>query len=439
MITQRFIRRNDMFVKEGQVKKGRKFNLGVIAFLLVAVLVVALVGCTQQEPEPTKPAEPTEPAEKPPQMLKIGVMHPLSGPAALWGTAVEDMLGRYYDMRNAADGITVAGQKYKIDFISIDDKYSAEGGRAAAETMFYEKNVKLITGNLAPPAIAAWAGIASKEKIVALVGGGGVVVKPEFPYLFQCTPSVTQRLYCSIAAVQKDNPGLKKVAFLLPDDLTGHQCEEAAPALMEKLGLEITTITFHPRGTKDYYAHLTSVLATKPEVIWGVSSPGDEALIVKQSREMGFKGQLAWPSTVLDIPGFLKIAGHDAAQGMYLWYDDYVTPTAADKGAAAKMTEYFNYSVKVAGIDPEGTIGLAGYLATAEAMLQALEKANSLDPDKIVETLHSAKFDCMMGSGLSFGGEQTYGVPNRLNGYVGIGKIQGEKAVGVANTLYVEP
>jgi branched-chain amino acid transport system substrate-binding protein len=80
------------------------------------------------------PARAAEPGQK---VLKIGDINPLTGPAAVWGINTLKYLQLAAQLANSKGGITVAGQKYDLEIVGVDDKDTVEGGRAAAEKLIY--------------------------------------------------------------------------------------------------------------------------------------------------------------------------------------------------------------------------------------------------------------------------------------------------------------
>ena len=62
------------------------------------------------------------------KILKLGVINPLTGPAAAWGLNTKCTMESLEKFFNDRGGITVKGQNYKIQMISADDKYTVAGG-----------------------------------------------------------------------------------------------------------------------------------------------------------------------------------------------------------------------------------------------------------------------------------------------------------------------
>ena len=77
-------------------------------------------------------------AAQPAKTLKIGNTVPMK---AKEGIQIKKWLEMFAERLNAAGGLMVKGQKYKVQIISYDDGYSADTGRAAAERLIYQDKV----------------------------------------------------------------------------------------------------------------------------------------------------------------------------------------------------------------------------------------------------------------------------------------------------------
>lgn len=60
------------------------------------------------------------------EMIKVGFTGPLSGGSAKYGKNSEAGLTMAMEEINAKGGITVAGKKFKIEVISLDDRYKPD-------------------------------------------------------------------------------------------------------------------------------------------------------------------------------------------------------------------------------------------------------------------------------------------------------------------------
>ena len=63
------------------------------------------------------------------------------------GIEAEKSFDVLVDEFNRAGGLTVKGEKYKVEMVIYDDKYRADTGRAAVERLLYEDKVRFIVGS----------------------------------------------------------------------------------------------------------------------------------------------------------------------------------------------------------------------------------------------------------------------------------------------------
>ncbi|KAF0123121.1 MAG: branched-chain amino acid transport system substrate-binding protein, partial [bacterium] len=81
-------------------------------------------------------------------VLKIGVVQPLSGAAAFLAIPMLKSAEMAAEDINNRGGVKVAGKKYTIKIVSADDGYTSAGGVAAFNRLILKKGVKFIIGSL---------------------------------------------------------------------------------------------------------------------------------------------------------------------------------------------------------------------------------------------------------------------------------------------------
>jgi hypothetical protein len=120
------------------------------------------------------------------------------------------------------------------------------------------------------------------------------------------------------------------------------------------------------------------------------------------------------------ISDWQKIAGVEASQGFIAICDpltsEGLSPLGKESLAMAQKTLW-----------PEGWVGTdRNYSTQFWILLEALEVANTFDPDKLAEVLHKHTFTRHEASfSLKFGGQKTYGIPNHTTLPVSFSKMVG--------------
>ena len=127
-------------------------------------------------------------AVEPAETLKIGVIGPLSGPAALWGTNMETILEVIADEVNGKGGLKVGNKVYTIKIIPYDDKYQGEAALTAANRLIYEDKAKYIFGPMGSASILSAQTATEKEKVLLIMNGFTKKgIAPDKPFTFRCT------------------------------------------------------------------------------------------------------------------------------------------------------------------------------------------------------------------------------------------------------------
>jgi branched-chain amino acid transport system substrate-binding protein len=206
--------------------------------------------------------------------------------------------------------------------------------------------------------------------------------------------------------MKKTYPELKKAAHIAPNDATGWGSAQGDNDAIVHLGMEVVANEYYERGTEDFSAMLTRTLAKKPDFIaMGGTAPGDAALIIKQARELGFKGMIQHTG-MLDPADIGPIAGWENVEGVL---SSAISPVGGV--VPQSMKDFFSaYKTKYGDIN-----SFAPYIYDMLSILVlAIEKADSLDTDKVVEALENlGEFDTIFGKAY-FGGMELYGNKHQL-------------------------
>ena len=222
------------------------------------------------------------------EVVKIGYSGPLSGGAALYGKNVLSGMEMAIKEINEA-GLEVAGHKVKLEVVALDDKYNPSETAINAQRLVQEHKT---------PAI-----------LVPHSGGS---------FALQTNNEAQKYLLLSYTSVPQVTARGNKLTLRIPPEFTGYIGPFTKYA-MAKFGKNVAianadhdyakawTAAFKPaweaaggkvvaenpmsynRAT-DFYSGVSRVLASKPDVLFigGASEP--TGLVVKQARELGFKG-----------------------------------------------------------------------------------------------------------------------------------------------------
>jgi branched-chain amino acid transport system substrate-binding protein len=227
-------------------------------------------------------------------------------------------------------------------------------------------------------------------------------VSPKNPLTFHSFPSPPETT-TFWKWIKDHQPQIKRVATISPNDDTGWWSIKVETAFVEKLGYQIAGKEFFERSMTDFNPVLLRILAQKPDIISVLASPaGSVGLIVKQARELGFKGRFIHIGQV-DTSVVANIAGKANVEGM--WVHGYVQTPLPEKVKSwqARYTKKYG----------EWNATSIDFSNPAFAFVAAVKKAQSLDPKKIGEAMRTVEFDNLWGKA-HFGGKDYYGVGNQI-------------------------
>ena len=176
-----------------------------------------------------------------------------------------------------------------------------------------------------------------------------------------------------------------KVAILHDKTAYGKGLADETQKQFHKRGKKETMYEAYTAGEKDYSALVSKMKANQIDVIYIGGYHTEAGLILRQAREQGLKAQLI-SGDALVTQEYWQITG-DAGEGTLMTF----SPDPRKNPEAAPVVKRF----RDAGIEPEGYV-LYTY-AAIQTWAQAAAKADSTDFDAVVKTLHSGKFNTVLG------------------------------------------
>jgi branched-chain amino acid transport system substrate-binding protein len=327
------------------------------------------------------------------EVIKIGFTGPLSGGSAKYGKNCEAGIVMAMEEINAKGGITVAGKKYKIEIISLDDRYKPDLTVQNARRMVSLDKVPAV---FCPHSggILAIMNFNEKEEFIVM----GYTTHPKIVEMgnkLVIRIPADIRAYASAFIDRAKERGVKKVA--------------AIPGVHEyaKIWLDIFKEEWAKRGgtltdvssadymkETDFYTHLTKVIAGNPDAILLIGASEPAALIVKQARELGFKGRFiladqAKMEEMVKIVPMDKLEGTIGLTPLYdrpikdapIFIKAYKKRFGEEEACTTETAQHYeSLGVLVFAIEIAGTISDVRKIRTAMPQVFPLEKRGMLTP-----------------------------------------------------------
>ncbi|MBC2721544.1 ABC transporter substrate-binding protein [Desulfosporosinus sp.] len=253
---------------------------------LVLSLIVLLVvsGCGNK----STPTSSDPGASGDVKTVNIGYTGPLSGGGALFGKDVTEGLDLAVDEINAK-GLLVNGEKYKINLIKLDDQYMPDKAATNARRLRTEFETPVIFVPHSGGAFALQQFNETDEFLIMAYTSEGKVAKTGNKLTVQMTTPYS--LYPEVYSKKVMDKFGKKLALIPTSSQYGKDWSEAVIPAWEKLGG--TIVANNPvdyNKEVDFNTYVSKALAANPDVLFvgGPSQP--TAMVIKQARQLGFKG-----------------------------------------------------------------------------------------------------------------------------------------------------
>ncbi len=367
-------------------------------FSLLALALLAACGQGGQEAAETR-------------TMTMGVIGPASGGAATWGIALDRGATLFEEDVQQRGGIEIGDTKYVFRHVFYDTKGDVGETATVTNRLVFQDGVKFIIGNAIGATCEAAQAITEPNSVLfTFVCWGRTNLGPQKPHSFRSLIGPDEAAPMFYRWVAQNRPNVRTLALISPNDQSGRDTSAAIKDAIKNLGLNIQVVAEeeYQRGTQEFTSLLTRVLQKNPDMIDLSGSPtADGALILKQLRELGYRGQRAWLSMLDPVP-VVRTAGAEAAEGLLGiqgWDLKSEMAPASLRDFAQRFEQRFG--------EPATLIAAANY-ASYQIVTQAMALCRCTDSTKVAQTIvQTGSFDTILGKVL-IGGERTYGAKHQF-------------------------
>lgn len=285
----------------------KKIIIGTICVFAILVLLV-ISGCSSSantttnntQSSATGGIQTTTSSSVEAKTFNIAIITPLTGAAANVAKNYERGVEMAITDQNAKGGISIAGQKYKLNAIVRDDKFDPATGKSLANEVIFNDNVKVIFG---PSQVegAAMQDLTNQNKVLMFsMSPNPDMTNPKLPYNF-FVGGIPQQMYSTVLNyVKKYYPDAKKMVTFyanLPDAQTW---TAAAKQMAQVDGFDWLGYEQFPMGTSDFSPFAQKLMAYNPDIIdlsgGGGATGSLLGTIVTQIRQAGYNGIIIMPT-----------------------------------------------------------------------------------------------------------------------------------------------
>ena len=262
--------------------------------------------------------------------IKIGVIGPLTGPAAIYGTAVVNAAKIAADEVNALGGL-------QIEIDAQDDEHDPEKAINAYNTVL-DNGAKLIVGTVTSGPCAAVAAKAYEERIFMLTpSASSTDVIADKDNVYQVCFTDPAQGAASAQYISEHGLATKVAVIYNNADAYSTGIYQTFEAEAAELGLEVVAVATFTNETTDFSVQLTQAREAGAELVFLPIYYTPASMILQQAANMEFKPIFFG---VDGMDGILNIEGFDTslAEGVML-----LTPFSADATDELTVNFVTNY------------------------------------------------------------------------------------------------
>jgi len=304
----------------------------------------------------------------------------------------QDTLNGYQlwaDQVNAAGGLKVGGKSYTVKIKYYDDGSSSQNSAQLTKQLINSDHVNFLLGPYGSGATLTDEVIAEQYRIPMVEGNGAAqaIFAKHNPYIFGVLSPTPEYAGTIIrAALTASNPP-KTIAIINANDAFSTEVATAAKSYAESQGMTVVYTQSYPADTTNLTGVLTAIKNAahgSPDMILGSGHEDEAITTLKQAKQLGLNPKL-WAFTVGPaLPDFITTMGGDAnyVLGSSQWTPQVKYQGTDIFGTADKFTQLYQ-----AKYNQAPSYQAAESAACGVAFQAAIEKANSIDPQKVRDAL----------------------------------------------------
>src|ERR1700734_1306602 len=314
--------------------------------------------------------------------IKMGVAGPITGPNAAFGAQLVQGTTQAVEDINKAGGIL--GQQITLE--QGDDVSDPKQGVSVANK-FVGDGVKFVVGHFNSGVTIPASDVYAENGILFITPSATnpkITDRKLWDAFRTCGRDDQQGMLW--AELARDKLKGKKIAVIHDKTTYGKGLADAALDNMHKFGIKEVLYEGVNTGEKDYSAIVSKIKEANADyLMWG-GLHTEGGLIVRQMRDQGMSTVMISGDGITDTE-FAAIGGA-GGEGAHMSFGTDPRKNAAAKDIVAAF--------RAKGYEPEAYT-LYSY-AAVQIIKQAAEKANSLDPKKVAEVMHSGmSFNTVIG------------------------------------------
>lgn len=326
-----------------------------------------------------------------PTEILIGGTIAKTGPFAAEVGPFDDLAHAWAKVINEKGGIFLKeyGKRLPVRFIYLDDKSDAETTVKHYERLVTIDRAHLLIGPYSSPLTIRATTVAEKYMIpmVAIEANADAIFARGFKWIFGVIDSGTLWSSYYFDMVRKEGR-IKTMALVIDDRPHSMDVGKGAEKDALAVGLKIVYKEILSPKATDFSATIAKIRGFEPDLVYVSSFPDFGILFAKQAKELGLRPKEL--HLIHAVKAYATALGKDLeyVTGEHFWADGMKYGDVATYKRILDMAgiKHFDY--------PWSAIRMMGY----DAIKAALEKAGTLDREKVREALAGLRYETLCGT-----------------------------------------
>lgn len=349
--------------------------LSFTAALLLAALWVAATPAAAQVPDE----------------IRVGATVAVTGPFSAEVGHFKKMMELWAESINAKGGITLReyGKRLPIKMVVYDDTSQGPVSVRLYEKLVTEDKVHVLLGPYSSPITVQASTVAEKHQIpvIALEANASGIFRRGFKWLVGVIddgPKWSYHYFDMLKGAGK----AKSIGFVIED--TPHPKEVGSGSIPKAkvVGLEVKVEEYFPVATQDFTPIITKLKAANPDIVYMSAFPAREVTFFKQALEQGLNPrEYHMIHHGVAFYGAVGLRNANLVTGEAYWMPGV---KAGNSKPFEELLQKLNIKVEDY---PWSSIHYFGF----EALVAALEKAGTLDREKLLAAIKGLDIETVSG------------------------------------------
>lgn len=328
------------------------------------------------------------------ETYNLGVALGLTGTGALYSKDGVDAIKLAVDEINASGGFL---GKHPIKLFIKDDQTKPDVGVREVKDLILRDKVRCVLGSYSSAVAVAIKPICQEYKVlhIAAISNSENITQVNFsPYTFQVVPNTYMQAKAVVLGVAQlaKNKGWKEFVTIASDYEWGRSTQENTVKLLKEIApnLVLKKEFWPPLGETQFTSYITAIMAQKPDFVIGSVASKDNVAWMEQAKAYGFFDKIPYPGSLISVTELI-VEAKTLTRGLVglsraPFFAHLDVPMMADfvKNFKAKNGRYPS-DWAVMEYD------------SVYALKQGIEKAKSIDTEKVKDALKGATISTTRG------------------------------------------